>query len=222
MKTIKYITFTSLAFAFFLAMLSQVVKAQSMFVGYDDFCGLPVIVESTTQDAVATIRNGQRVIIVDPYVISNWKLSRIFALAHECGHHVLGHLSIQEQFSRRHMNATRRQELQADCWAAEALASNGYYDDIRRTIIQNASQGPIMQGPYPSGMERASFISQCAGIQLPPPGLPSGHVMQQCGCWGGFPSAVVAEPKCQSGSVQIVQCSGYCQGGGSPYGYVCR
>lgn len=78
----------------------------SMFAGYDDFCGLPVLVESTSQDAVATIRNGNRVILVDPSVLSNWKLSRIFALAHECGHHILGHMSPQEQFSRRHMNAT--------------------------------------------------------------------------------------------------------------------
>lgn len=137
-----------------------------MFAGYDSFCGLPVLIEPTTQDAVATIRNGQRVILVDPSVMSNWKLSRIFALAHECGHHRLGHLSPQELFSRAHMDATRRQELAADCWAAKALATNGYHDDIKRTIMQNSSEGPIMNGPYPSGMERASYIAQCAGIAL--------------------------------------------------------
>lgn len=212
----------NLLVALFFVIFSHAVKGQSMFVGYDDFCGLPVIVESTPQDAVATIRNGQRVIIVDPHVISNWKLSRIFALAHECGHHVLEHLSTKEQFSRHHMNATRRQELQADCWAAEVLAKNEYYDDIRRTIIQNVNQGPIMQGPYPSGMERASFIAQCAGIQLPPPRLPSGYAMQQCGCWGGAPSLIATEDRCQSGIVQIVQCPGFCPGIGSPYGYQCK
>lgn len=154
-----------LLFAVLLMPLSAIGQP-SMFAGYDNFCGLPVLVEPTSQDAVATIRNGQRVILVDESVMSNWKISRIFALAHECGHHIKGHLSAQGQFSRKHMNATREQELAADCWAAHALATNGYYDDIKRTIMQNESQGPIMQGPYPSGMERASYIAQCAGIKL--------------------------------------------------------
>lgn len=212
----------NILFVLFILTCSPIVMAQSMFVGYDDFCGLPVVVEQTSQDAVATIRNGQRIIIIDPYVMSNWKLSRIFALAHECGHHVIGHLSLQEQFSRSHMNATRRQELDADCWAAEVLANNGYYQDIRRTIIQNASKGPIMQGPYPSGMERATFIAECAGIELPPPGFPSGQPMQQCGCWGGSPAYEASEPRCQSGIVELVQCQGFCQRGGTPYGYICQ
>ena len=207
---------------FGLLLTSLAANSQSMFVGYDDFCGLPVVVERTSQDAVATIRNNQRVIIVDPSVMSNWKLSRIFALAHECAHHIKGHLSLSEQFSRRHMNATRRQELQADCWAAEVLAENGYYQDIERTILQNASRGPIMQGPYPSGTERAQFIANCAGINLPPPGFPSGYGMQQCGCWGGNPSPVAREPRCQSGRVVAMQCNGFCQGGGFPYGYTCQ
>ena len=205
-----------------LLLFALDARAQSMFAGYDDFCGLPVVVERTSQDAVATIRNGQRVIIVDPSVMSNWRLSRIFALAHECGHHILGHLSTREMFSRLHMNATRRQELQADCWAAEVLAANGYYSDIKRTIMQNASKGPIMQGAYPSGSERAVFIAECAGIDLPARGFPSGYAMQQCGCWGGNPSQVAREPKCQSGRVVLQVCRGYCQAGGSPYGYVCQ
>lgn len=205
-----------------LLYIAYPAYGQSMFAGYDEFCGLPVVVERTSQDAVATIRKGQRIIIVDPSVMSNWKLSRIFALAHECGHHILGHMSLSEQFSRRHMNATRRQELQADCWAAEKLSENGYYREIKRTILQNVSRGPIMQGPYPSGMERAQFIAECAGIELPPPGFPPGYTMQQCDCWGGNPAPEAREPECQSGWVGIVQCRGYCQLGGRPYGYVCQ
>lgn len=205
-----------------LTTFSQTAKSQSMFVGYDNFCGLPVIVEQTSQDAVATIRNGQRVIIIDPAVISNWRFSRIFALAHECGHHRIGHLSSFEQFSRLHMNATRKQELEADCWAARALAENGYYNDIRRTIMQRVNEGPIMQGPYPSGMERATFIAQCAGIQFTQLGFPTGHIMLTCGCWGNFPPTVAPESQCQSGSVNVFQCNSFCQGGGTAYGYVCR
>ena len=149
----------------FFTLMPLFASAQSsMFAGYDAFCGLPVIVESTSQDAVATIRNNMRIIIVDPGVMSNWKFSRMFALAHECGHHVLGHLSLQERFSRSHMNATARQEISADCWAAKVLAANGYYGEIERAIRDNDGQGPMMNGPYPSGTTRAAYIGQCAGI----------------------------------------------------------
>ncbi len=205
-----------------LLFVSSAYGQPSMFAGYDEFCGLPVFVESTPQDAVATIRNGKRVILVDPNVITNWKLSRIFALAHECGHHKLGHLSRSEQFSRQHMNATRRQELKADCWAARALASNGYFNDIKRTIMQNVSQGPIMQGPYPSGMERATYIAKCARIKIKPPGFPSGHGMQRCGCWGPNPPSLAYEAKCASKKVRINICQGMCAPGHPRYAYVCK
>ena len=157
----------------FLPILSH--SQPSMFAGYDAFCGLPVVVEPTSQDAVATIRNNTRIIIVDPSVMSNWKLSRIYALAHECGHHVLGHLSLHELFSRQHMNATSRQELSADCWAAEMLVRNGYRDEVYRAISDNERQGPFNQGAYPSGTTRAAFMAECAGIRLaaPSPPLPS-------------------------------------------------
>lgn len=203
--------------------LSTIVNAsESMFAGYDNFCGLPVFVERTSQGSLADIRQGQRVIIVDPGVMGNWTLSRIFYLAHECAHHKLGHMEMDEQLKRKYMNATRRQELEADCWAAEALGDNGYKADIERTILQHKSEGPIMQGPYPSGTERAQYIAQCAGIELPPPGFPSGYGMQACNCWGYNPPSVAPEPRCQSGYVRINQCPGYCTGGGSPYAYVCR
>lgn len=194
----------------------------SMFVGYDEFCGLPVLVERTSQGSLADIRQGQRVIIVDPGVMRSWTLSRIFYLAHECAHHMLGHMEWDEQLQRKYFNATRRQELQADCWAAEKLANNGYREDIERTILQHINEGPIMQGPYPSGMERAQFIAQCAGIELPPPGFPSGYGIQVCGCWGYNPTVVAPEPRCQSGYARVNRCIGFCPGGGSPYAYVCQ
>ena len=198
----------------------------SMFAGYDSFCGLPVLVESTPKDAVATIRNGERVIIIDPSVMSNWKFSRVFAIAHECGHHILGHMSLQEQFRRRHMNASRSQELDADCWAAKMLDENGYYSDIERTIILRANEGPFIKGPYPSGMERATNIARCVGIDLSPPGFPSGYVTLQCGCWVGTnPPFQAYEEKCASKQVILQVCPGWCPGFPQPnrqYGYVCQ
>lgn len=137
----------------------------TMFAGYDEFCGIRVIVTPTSQFAIATYDQFGPVINVDPGVMGNWTLSRIFVLSHECGHHALGHLSLVEQ---KPFNATRQQELQADCWAARTLASNGYSDAIKKTIKQNSSFGPYMQNtyPYPSGVERAQHIAKCAKIEI--------------------------------------------------------
>lgn len=52
-------------------------------------------------------------------------------------------------------------------------------------------------------------------------GFPSGYGMKICGCWGYNPPAYAPEPRCQSGTVRINMCPGFCQGGGSPYAYVC-
>ncbi len=60
--------------------------------------------------------------------------------------------------------------------------------------------------------------------RVPPPivtGFPSGQPMTTCGCWGNGP-VVAPENRCQSGRVQAVACQGWCQLGGSPYGYVCQ
>ena len=59
-------------------------------------------------------------------------------------------------------------------------------------------------------------------VAQPRPGLVPGHIMQPCGCWGFNPTTVAPEPRCQSGQVELRTCSGGCQGGGHPYGYVCR
>jgi len=53
-------------------------------------------------------------------------------------------------------------------------------------------------------------------------GFPAGQPMQDCGCWGGDPMGTAPEPLCQSGYVQIAICEGKCEGGGSPYGYLCQ
>jgi hypothetical protein len=156
-------------FAFFILFsfsFSTQGKAQSLFAGYDDFCNLPVIVEPNRQDAEATYRNGSRVIILDPGVMGNWTLSRIFTLAHECAHHGLGHVSLTGIYARAHLNATRDQELSADCWAAKSLAEFGYYEEIERSIDDMSSMGHIAQGTYPSGKDRARVIARCAGISF--------------------------------------------------------
>lgn len=144
---------------------SAATRAQGMFAGYAELCGVPVIVARTPQDAVATRDGfGRPVIYVDPRVMANWTMSRVFAIAHECGHHMRGHVTPQGLWWRNtDFWATRAQELDADCWAASALAAQGYYRrDLERAAYDFARRGPFMQGNYPSGQERAEVVIRCA------------------------------------------------------------
>ena len=157
-----------LTMALLCAGLSVTLAARAqppMFAGYAELCGVPVIVERTSQDAVATRdRFGRPVIYVDPGVMANWTMSRVFAIAHECGHHMRGHVTPQGLWWRNtDFWATRTQELDADCWAASTLAAQGYYlSDLERAAYDFARQGPFMNGTYPSGQERAQVVARCA------------------------------------------------------------
>jgi Domain of unknown function (DUF4157) len=57
---------------------------------------------------------------------------------------------------------------------------------------------------------------------LPPPRLPSGTIMQACGCWGPFPPMSAFEPKCSNGLVMLGTCTLMCAPGQSQYGYMCQ
>lgn len=164
---------------FLIAFMFGVTSANAqMFAGYDEFCGVRVVVVPTPQMAVAARDAAGPIIYVDPGVLHNWTASRVFALAHECGHHKMGHSTPQgEWFRHTEYWATRAQELQADCWAARALRDHGYHEDLRRAIRQFANEGPMMHGTYPSGWERASHIAACANINLD--NVLSPHHLQQ-------------------------------------------
>lgn len=141
-------------------LFSPVAVAQ-MFAGYDSLCNLPVIVGSDPQLATARVDNsGNPYIHVDPAVMSNWTTSRIFVLAHECAHHLLGHTTSLGKM-QRFRGGTKQQEMKADCWAAKVLLDAGYTADITRTILEWANKGHFSASGYPSGIERAKNISNC-------------------------------------------------------------
>jgi len=137
------------------------VRAQDMFVGYDSFCGVRVVVGNTDRQALALVDNAGPYIYVDRGVMANWTASRLFTLAHECGHHRLGHTTPHGLIHRTTRFGTRNQELRADCWAAEALTELGLEFDIDRAIRDHANRGHFSAGGYPSGIERAKYIQQC-------------------------------------------------------------
>jgi hypothetical protein len=149
-----------------LYMLVAKISFAEIFAGYDQFCGVPVIVQSNPQGAVASRDTaGNPIIYIDPTIMGNWTMSRMFTLAHECAHHKLGHSTPQGMWWRNsNYWSTRAQELEADCWAAQELLQIGDVADLRRTIVQFASQGPMPPGNYPSGTERAMNAARCAGM----------------------------------------------------------
>lgn len=143
-------------------LLVAVPASADMFAGFDSFCGLPVIVGSDPQTASARKdAAGRKFIHVDPGAMANWTMSRMFTLAHECAHHLLGHTNPMGE-AERFYGGTAKQELEADCWAAAKLRSVGYYSDITRTILERASEGHFSSGGYPSGLERAQNIARCS------------------------------------------------------------
>ena len=149
---------------FAVLILSNQAQAQpDMFVGYDSFCGLPVVVGHDPQTATARKNSlGKPFIHIDPGAISNWTTSRIFVLAHECAHHLLGHTNTLGEMER-YFGGTRKQELEADCWAARQLRRFGHMFDLDRTVLEQLSRGHFKPGGgYPSGTERATNIVQCS------------------------------------------------------------
>jgi hypothetical protein len=158
------LTSASLAALIGSSVIGSAPARAQMFAGYDQFCGLPVLVVQTAQLAVASKDpQGRPIIYIDPTVMANWSHSRIFTLAHECGHHRLGHTTPNgESFRQNVFWATKSQELAADCWATKALRSIWNVEDIRRVIRGYNAEGNSGGGGYPTGRERAANIAACA------------------------------------------------------------
>lgn len=151
-----------IALLLFIACCMPTVSLGQMFAGYDEFCGVRVIVTPNPQDAAASMDQYGPVIYVDPKVMANMTYSRVFSIAHECGHIKLGHMTPSGMWFRNTQNwATKKQELEADCWAVKVLENRGYYDDITRTAGDFQRQGPFNPGPYPSGTERLANLMSC-------------------------------------------------------------
>ena len=135
-------------------------------IGFDSFCGLPVYTGYNPQIATAEIDiNGQPIIHIDPSAFNNQSHSRLFVLAHECAHHKLGHTS-QFGKAQRFYGGTRQQELDADCWAAKQLKKYGFFNDINYATFVNIANGFFTGNGYPSGVERAKNIQECAGFRF--------------------------------------------------------
>jgi len=152
------------------------------FPGYDDLCGYPVIIGSTPSVSEARrTRDGRPIIILDRILTRPAEARRrMFLIAHECAHHVMGHVSVVARRERAASHkVVRDQEMSADCWAAETLARAGL-DPVIQTIADRFYRAGLYSpgGGYPSGVQRSTIIRECAAIGRrarvsPPPAGPA-------------------------------------------------
>lgn len=111
--------------------------------------------------AAATFdRVGTPVIYFNPYVIGGMpRKFQEFIYAHECAHHVLGHLHAGQV-----VDAV--QEAEADCWATAELTVNGMLTPADVAIIAEALPTLVPGGDrtHRPGNMRAQDIRKCIRI----------------------------------------------------------
>jgi hypothetical protein len=117
---------------FMISLFSLNAEAQKVtFDGCRDINGYAVasVSNASIQDiAMATIANGNPVILYNPYVLANTRAqTRLFFYAHECGHHALGHALKGLRLG---------QEQEADCWAINKLVELKLVSDQDISLIQ--------------------------------------------------------------------------------------
>ncbi len=136
------------------------------FPGYTELCGYPLITASTARVALAKLnRAGQPIIVLDPVLEQPAERHRrVFLIAHECAHHLMGHVQAQALRERtRSRRVVRDHELSADCWAAEVLAKAGLDRSVRVMEDRFFRSGLYSPGGgYPAGVQRATIIRECA------------------------------------------------------------
>jgi len=108
-----------------LAVLATGSAAEAQIAGVPvscvDFRGFPVALVPAPQlpdVGAARIVNGQPVILINPRVLSaQAPVMQLFWYAHECAHHVRGHLA----------NIAISNEADADCWAVKTGRNQGWF-----------------------------------------------------------------------------------------------
>ncbi|MEM8700027.1 MAG: M48 family metalloprotease [Pseudomonadota bacterium] len=151
-----------------LPIVPMVGSDAEPFQGYDQICGMPIL-ETKVNELARAMRDtrGDPVIVLDPLLrLPGHEARRVFLIAHECAHHVLGHTERKMILARSKDPAVvRDQELSADCWAAETLAAAGEDEAVRLIMEDFFRQGAIEPGRgYPSGLNRSRIILQCSGL----------------------------------------------------------
>jgi hypothetical protein len=121
-----------LSVTLFVVLLSSRTLAQGpVYEGCVDSSGVPVVSVPANIPDIAMARilaDGRPAILYNLYVLS-WVSAptRLFFYAHECAHHVLGHLTAALGSDAEH---------KADCWAIRTLQDSQLVDDTDISAIQ--------------------------------------------------------------------------------------
>lgn len=125
------------------------------------YCDATVLRGPNPRGASSAAPTGAPMILVDPAVLAGLPYVRPFVMAHECGHHALGHTSPAGLL--REGSEFREKELAADCWAAAALVAAGDHAPLQEQIAIFQARGDSRPGPrYPRFGERAERMAACA------------------------------------------------------------
>ena len=143
----------------------DLVTSDSLFSGFSETCPQKIIYRPTARVSQAEHdENGNEVIVLDPSLKSPAERNRrIFLAAHECAHHLFGHTSVEGLIERRYViGMISKQELMADCWAAEYLGRLGQGGDMAAIAESFYRRGRLYAvNGYPSGIERALTVRRC-------------------------------------------------------------
>ncbi|HKJ60438.1 MAG TPA: hypothetical protein VKA94_00380 [Hyphomicrobiales bacterium] len=135
------------------------------------FCSIETYIQQDlkTQGRALIEPDGKASIQIGPEEAAGDPAYRDFLMAHECCHHLRGHLERLQRKGREKALldlsfVNRSLELDADCCAAVALERSGRHRAIREPARRMRKYGvkPTGTGGYPAGDLRARLIEQCA------------------------------------------------------------
>ena len=85
----------------------------------------------------------------------------MFVYEHECGHHALGHIQTDKSgHGELRQKDHFKQELDADCYAAQQLRAMGYSSSNIIDIIDDVYPWP-KDPEHPSGKVRSRHVAAC-------------------------------------------------------------
>lgn len=103
---------------------------------------------------------GEGVILLDPDVLDGLPYLRPFAVARQCAHIVLDHITPRGQIRGGQLIGAT--ELAADCWAANALATAGETQTVLEQIaLFQAETSPRPSPRAPTWQARARKVQDC-------------------------------------------------------------
>lgn len=123
--------------------------------------GEPVFVEFADglgRLALASRSEGRPVIKIDADILkkSSWEWT-VFSIAHECGHHTLGHLDPHSAS----FGIDRKRELEADCHAGTTMALQQLGNSEVRSVGSDLARNPPEAPAMVPGTARAAKLMSC-------------------------------------------------------------